>query len=73
MTDWCVAHLSTGAVVLQKSGWYGMAERVTCFRGHVLFNQQGKINNLESDNNIIMSKEKMFLQTFDLSLNLYLY
>lgn len=56
MTDWCVAHLSTGAVVLQKSGWYGMAERVTCFGGHVLFNQQGKINNLENDNNIIMRK-----------------
>lgn len=53
MTDLCVTHLRTGAVVLQESGWYGMAERVTCFGGHVLFHQKGKINNLENDNNMI--------------------
>lgn len=61
MSDWFVANLSTGAVVLQKSGWYGMAERVTCFRGHVLFHQQGKINNLENNITMSIKKRKYFI------------
>lgn len=69
MTHLCMAHLSTGAVVLQKCGRNGMAEWVTCFGGHVLFNQEGKINNLENDNNIINKK----MNPFYFSLNLYPY